>query len=115
MIIEFASDDVALVESYVRTIQHYPAHAKSQLSQLTGGAQGPDNKAMDMFTSSRYLDRVERRNGEWKIAYRTLIQDWKQITEVTSPALQPKEGWIIGRRDGTDAMEEIRRELGLKK
>ena len=115
MIIEFASEDVALVESYVRTIQQYPAHAKSQLSQLTGGAQGPDDRAMDMFTSSRYLDRVERRNGKWKIAYRTLIQDWKQLTEVTTQALQPKEGWIIGRRDGSDEMERVRKELGITK
>lgn len=113
MLIEFASPDVALVESYVRTIQHYPAHAKSQLSQLTGGAQGGDDQATDMFTSSRYLDRMERRNGVWKIAHRTLIQDWKQVVDVHQQALQPHEGWIIGRRDGHDAMEEARRELGI--
>lgn len=113
LLIEFASPDVALVESYVRTIQHYPAHAKSQLSQLTGGAKGPDDQAMDMFTSSRYLDRMERRDGVWKIAHRTLIQDWKQIVGVQEQALQPHEGWIIGRRDGKDAMEEARKELGI--
>jgi len=115
MIIEFASDDVALVESYVRTIQHYPAHAKEQLSQLTGGTQGPDGKAMDMFTSSRYLDRVERRDGKWKIAHRLVIQDWKQLTEVISPALVPKPGWTIGKRDGNDAMQLARQELSIAK
>jgi len=113
MLIEFAGEHVALVESYVRTIQHYPVCAKAQLSQLTGGAHGPADRAMDMFTSSRYLDRMERREGEWKIAHRTLIQDWKQIVEVREPALQPHEGWILGRRDGGDAMQQARRELGL--
>jgi hypothetical protein len=113
LLIEFVTEDLALVESYVRTIQQYPAHAKSQLAQLTGGASGRADVAMDMFTSSRYMDRVERRNGEWRIAHRTLIQDWKQLVEVKEQALQPHEGWIIGRRDGQDALELARKELGL--
>src|SRR5690606_23342915 len=76
LLIEFATQDVALVESYVRTIQQYPVGAKSQLAQLTGGASGDPEAAVDMFTSSRYLDRMERRDGQWRIAQRTLIQDW---------------------------------------
>jgi hypothetical protein len=114
LLIEFASEDVALVESYVRTIQQYPPHAKAQLAQLTGGAAGRADTAMDMFTSSRYLDRVERRQGRWRIAHRTLVQDWKQIAEVRYQALQPREGWILGRRDGQDATDAARRELGLR-
>lgn len=113
LLIEFVHEDLALVESYVRTIQQYPAHAKQQLAQLTGGAAGAPDAAMDMFTSSRYIDRVERRNGEWRIARRDLAQDWKQLVEVQHRALQPHEGWIIGRRDGQDAIQVFRRELGL--
>lgn len=113
LLIEFASPDVALVETYVRTIQQYPAEAKQQLAQLTGGAAGEAGSAMDMFTSSRYMDHVERRDGEWRIARRDLIQDWKQLVDVRYAALQPHEGWILGRRDGQDALEIARRELGL--
>jgi hypothetical protein len=113
LLIEFVSEDVALVESYVRTIQQYPPHGKAQLAQLTGGASGRPDAAMDMFTSSRYIDRVERRNGEWRIARRDLAQDWKQLVEVQYDALRPHEGWIIGRRDGQDAIQVLRRELGL--
>lgn len=113
LLIEFVHEDLALVESYVRTIQQYPAHAKQQLAQLTGGAAGAPDAAMDMFTSSRYIDRVERRHGEWRIARRDLAQDWKQLVEVQHRALQPHEGWIIGRRDGQDAIQVFRRELGL--
>ena len=113
LLIEFASEGLALVESYVRTIQQYPAHAKAQLAQLTGGASGGEGAAMDMFTSSRYLDRVERRDGVWRIAHRTLIQDWKQIVEVKQQALQPHEGWVIGRRDDQDALVLARKALGL--
>ena len=114
LLIEFVNEDLALVESYVRTIQQYPAHAKQQLAQLTGGAAGSADAAMDMFTSSRYIDRVERRDGEWRIARRDLAQDWKQLAEVRYQALQPHEGWIIGRRDGQDAVQVFRRELGLE-
>jgi hypothetical protein len=113
LLIEFVDEDVALVESYVRTIQQYPAHAKQQLAQLTGGEAGAADAAMDMFTSSRYIDRMERRHGEWRIARRDLAQDWKQLVEVRHQALQPHEGWIIGRRDGQDAIQVFRRELGL--
>ena len=114
LLIEFVHEDLALVETYVRTIQQYPAHAKQQLAQLTGGAAGTPDSAMDMFTSSRYIDRMERRNGEWRIARRDLAQDWKQLVEVRYHALQPREGWIIGRRDGQDAIQESRKELGFE-
>lgn len=113
LLIEFATPDLALVETYVRTIQQYPPQAKQQLAQLTGGAAGEPGMPMDMFTSSRYLDRMERRDGEWRIARRDLIQDWKQIVDVKYAALQPHEGWILGRRDGRDLVQESRRELGL--
>ncbi len=113
LLIEFADENTALVESYVRTIQQYPPEAKQQLAQLTGGAAGRPDAAVDMFTSSRYIDRVERRDGQWRIARRDLAQDWKQIVEVQHHALQPREGWIIGRRDGDDAVQTLRRGMGL--
>ena len=113
LLIEFAAEDVALVETYVRTIQQYPPEAKSQLAQLTGGAAGDPEAAMDMFTSSRYIDRMERRDGEWRIARRDLAQDWKQIVDVKYRALVPREGWIIGKRDGNDTVQVLQRELGL--
>jgi hypothetical protein len=29
-----------------------------------------------VMNGGRYLDRLEKREGEWKIAYRTLVRDW---------------------------------------
>ncbi|MDO8385376.1 MAG: nuclear transport factor 2 family protein [Polaromonas sp.] len=113
MLIEFATPDLALMETYVRTIQQYPPDGKQSLAQLTGGAAGDPDSAMDMFTSSRYMDHVERRDGQWRVARRDLIQDWKQIADVKYQALQPHEGWIIGQRDGSDLLEQARRKLGL--
>ncbi|RYX92196.1 MAG: nuclear transport factor 2 family protein [Comamonadaceae bacterium] len=113
MLVEFTGADEALVETYVRTIQQYPPEAKAKLAQLTGGASGNAASTSDMFTSSRYLDRVTREGGVWRISQRTLIQDWKQISEVTVNALQPKEGWVVGRRDGKDEVQRMRAELGI--
>ncbi|MEX3933772.1 nuclear transport factor 2 family protein [Paraburkholderia phymatum] len=113
MLIDFASEDVAIVETYVRTIQQYPPEAKAQIAQFTGGASGAEGSYVDVFTSSRYLDRFERRDGEWKISERTLIQDWKRLDEVKVMALQPKEGWILGKRDGNDESQVVRRRFCL--
>jgi len=30
----------------------------------------------DFTASGRYVDRLERRNGQWKIAHRTVLFDW---------------------------------------
>lgn len=113
ILIEFADQDVALVETYVRTIQRYPADAKENLAQLSGGAAGTEGHGADLFTSSRYIDKFERRNGEWRIAQRNLIQDWKQIVDVPKDAPVPHESWLTGRRDEGDPLFLLRAELGL--
>lgn len=51
--------DVAHAESYVFFVQH----AKEN-DQLQGG-------------SGRYIDRLEKRDGVWKIALRRLVIDWR--------------------------------------
>ena len=63
LLIEFTGPDEALVETYVRTIQRYGPDAKAKLAQLTGGASGSPGASADMFTSSRYLDVMTRRDG----------------------------------------------------
>lgn len=37
----------------------------------------------DYESGGRYLDRLERRNGEWRFTERNLIRDWYQITNGT--------------------------------
>ena len=38
----------------------------------------------EMVVGGRYLDRLERRNGEWRIAQRTYVMDWNRNTPSTS-------------------------------
>jgi hypothetical protein len=64
----------------------------------------------------RYLDRLERRNGEWRIAERWFVPEWGFFQEVplqdmqVGPFLPPSEMKIkpiAGRRDHTDQSYNI--------
>ncbi|VTU36473.1 Putative lumazine-binding protein [Variovorax sp. PBS-H4] len=113
MLIEFASADLALVETYVRTTQRYPAEAREKLDQLAGGKAGAGDGGMDLMTCSRYVDRFERRNGEWRIAHRTLVADWKQFVPVPTEMPKPPASWETGKRNQDDFVFRERRALGI--
>jgi SnoaL-like domain len=113
MLIEFAGPDRALVETYVRTTQRYPAEARQALDQLAGGRAGSHDGAMDLLTCSRYVDRFERRGGEWKIALRTLVADWKQFVPVPQDQPKPPASQEVGRRNDDDFIYRERRALGI--
>lgn len=113
ILIEFATPSLALVETYIRALQRYPADANASLAQLSGGQVGKPGVGVDLLTSSRYVDRFERRNGEWRIARRTLIQDWRQLIEIPENAPKPQPGRLAGRRDTQDFVYLERAELGI--
>ena len=114
ILIEFAGPDLALVETYVRTTQRYPAEARAALDQLAGGKAGAAGGGMDLMTCSRYVDRFERRDDRrWKIAKRTLVADWKQFVPVPTDLPQPPASQETGRRSQDDLVFRERRALGL--
>lgn len=45
-----------------------------------------DGVEKDLFVGGRYVDRYERRDGVWKIAYRTELHDWTRTEDA-------KEDW----------------------
>jgi hypothetical protein len=55
--------DVARCESYVIVIVRIPQ----------------DGGAVDWLHAGRYVDRFERRHGEWRIAYRTVVYDLERF------------------------------------
>ena len=113
MLIEFAGPDIALVETYAHVVQRYPADGKAALAQLSGGQQGAAGTAAVLNSYVRYVDRFERRNGEWRIARRTVVQDWKQISDLPPGDWKPTSGWPAGRRDREDPLYLARADLGL--
>jgi len=58
---------------------------------------GPER---DFVVSGRYVDRMERRDGVWKIARRTMLVDFTR-TDVVAPG-EPGMGGKAGARDRTD-------------
>ena len=78
--------DVAWAEHYAIVFHRRPANA-----------EGP---AADLIANVRYVDRLERRDGEWRIAARIVLADSNKVDAVEScwlgDDLQPS------RRDRTD-------------
>jgi hypothetical protein len=69
-LVELDSDDVASAEAY-GVARHW--------------GDPPDDPRRNFTTGFRYLDRFERRSGEWRIAARTVALEWHQVT-VGSPS-----------------------------
>ena len=55
-----------------------------------------DTGSWDEMLKARYLDRFERRGGEWRVAARTVIYDW--IEERTRPELKQDDTALFGAR-----------------
>jgi hypothetical protein len=56
------------------------AAVESYLWSVAVLSSGP---VREIFVSGRYLDRFERRNGEWRIAERMVVHDWFQENATT--------------------------------
>jgi SnoaL-like protein len=61
----------------------------------------PDGREpRDMTVGARLYDRVERRDGHWRIAHRKLVYDWTRIDPVADEYLP--EGVLVGARGPDD-------------
>jgi hypothetical protein len=69
IMVRFESDDVAFSETYLRAYHVVPADYPSGtfLSVAGGGL---------LWVGGRYIDRLERRDGLWRIAHRQGLVDW---------------------------------------
>ncbi len=55
------------------------------------------------FFSGRYVDRFERRNGEWRIAHRVVVHDWSISNPLDTNAFPlPMDSFTQGKRNRTD-------------
>lgn len=57
----------------------------------------------DLFISGRYVDRYERRDGTWKIAYRSELVDWVR-EEAAADAWFTGSKMIVGARKPADPL-----------
>jgi hypothetical protein len=94
--------DVAAVESYFTAYQEeIDAKGQPQETMLCG----------------RYVDRFEKRHGEWRVAARTVVYDWQRKTQLPGPLTS--ESFELrqptGGRFPRDAVYELFASLQIKK
>lgn len=105
-LIEFASENVAIAETYFMT-----AHTLDAQGQKAYGA-GDGADPMQLSSYGRYVDRVERRDGgPWLIADRICIFESTRVFTGKAPPVKPD--WTQQRRDSDDPIFKMRREAGL--
>lgn len=72
------------------------AGVESAFFALQAAAAAPGRET---FLAGRYVDRFERRGGEWRIAARTVVYDW--IEERNRPELAQDDEALFGVRRPT--------------
>jgi len=104
-LIEFAGPDLALVETY------YVSRRLRSFTDEERHMAGP-NDAMARESWGRYVDRFERRNGEWRVAHRTVVSE-AASSSIAYGGKAPVPG-SKGRRDALDRVFEARNEIFQK-
>ena len=106
--------DVAHTESYLfayHKIKGTPAKiegwfGEEYLKKFAGHVA--DGVGQDFFYGGRYCDRLEKRNGIWRIQKRVVVMDWN-MNQPTSEILSQgmfKTLAIRGKRDRSDPVSE---------
>lgn len=61
-----------------------------------------DGEDKDLFVAGRYVDRYEKRNGEWRIAKRRELIDWARTDPPTDGFLREYAGKLVLGGRGAD-------------
>ena len=54
-----------------------------------------DGRPHTRMSCGRYVDRFERRDGEWRIARRTVVNDWGRIDPLDTPSVRSIGGGLF--------------------
>lgn len=60
------------------------------------------DKPADLFVGGRYVDEYTCRDGEWRIAKRTIVTDWARSEPADHSFLEAAPNLVRGGRNGTD-------------
>jgi len=87
-LIDFTGPNEAYGEVYYQAYHRVPGEA---------------GEPRDLFIAGRYVDRYERRQGLWKIAYRSELVDWVR-DDPASDAMVGDTPFIMGQRKPDDPL-----------
>jgi len=88
VLIEFQAKDRAFVETYVLVLQRFA-----------------DRR---VTASARYLDRFEKREGEWRVAHRTLVFG-DMVSEPLEQPVSFPPGWTEQKHSMDDPLYRLAR------
>lgn len=71
-----------------------------------------NGQVQDQLAVGRYLDRYERRNGEWRILHRTCVSDWSRMEPGVNWRTDAARARLAGKRKPDDLLYRVR-SLGL--
>ena len=71
-----------------------------------------NGRVHDQIAAGRYIDRYERRSGEWRIAHRTCLSDWSRLEPSADWRSDPARSRLAGKRKPDDLLYSVRR-LGV--
>ena len=63
-----------------------------------------DGEERDLFISGRYVDRYERRDGQWKFAFRSEVNDWARNDPASDDYFRTTPDSLRGARKPQDAI-----------
>lgn len=116
MKIEFGGPDVAVVETYCIAAQRYSAataEGRAVLAAMAGGQERAGTGDTDMMAFARYVDRFERREGEWRIARRAVVHERVAMDDVAPDAPGFGADWVVRSRDRDDYLYGVRAAAGV--
>jgi hypothetical protein len=61
-----------------------------------------DGVEQDLFISGRYVDRYEKRDGAWKIAFRAEVNDWARTEPDANDFFKAQPNMLLGARGAED-------------
>jgi hypothetical protein len=106
-LVEFADDDRALVETcYVAFLRLGPDAHESRRMLLGDASEAGDT---DLAVLGRYIDRFERRDGDWRIARRINVYEGTRAQAVRDPSRDPQHDWAT--RDRSDKLYTMWRDV----
>ena len=81
-----------------------PDHAASETYFTVWQTMDRDGQEHTLHALGRYIDRMERRTGEWRIAHRLVIVEFTRLLPPPGDLLPSAPG--LGRRDRSDPSYE---------
>lgn len=107
ILIDFRSEDVAVVETHCQAFQRFrPGPRRILAFGDEAEIVAPGKSAARIVGVLRYVDRFERREGRWAIAQRTVVSGDLWIEQLEEP-VRFGHARVVQRHDRTDHLYKV--------